>query len=57
MDLWCLTAVHDFTWHNFSLFWMSVRPPCSVLLFDGKRYILIMRFLLIFGAYEFDITG
>ena len=53
MDLGCLTAIDDRTHHRFFPFWLSMSPQKSILVSDGKRYIL----LPILGLCNFGVAG
>ena len=57
MELECLTAMHDRTWHSSPPFKLSVIPPHSVRVSDGERYILLIVVLPLIGICDFGVTG
>ena len=57
MELGCLTAMHDRTWHSSPPFKLSVIPPHSVRVSDGERYILLIVVLPLIGICGFGVAG
>ena len=57
MDLVCLTAMHDRTWHIFLPFLISVSPLYSVFVTDSERYILLSMVLPLHGICVFGVEG